>query len=140
MSEKDMNPGKNIDQIRDLIFGEQIRDYDRHFKSLSKDIKSVKTSLDQSIAELAERLSAEESDRKKEMDTLSKKIESVDSHLRKLLSRMETRCNEEFTRLDDDKTDRLEMANLLVELSLRLKKEDLLEELGNPAKQVTDET
>lgn len=63
--------GGNIDQIRDIIFGAQMRDYDRRFAQLEerllKDSADLREELRQRYASLEEYI-------RREMDTLNERI------------------------------------------------------------------
>lgn len=64
-------PGSNIDQIRDIIFGTQMRDYDRRFTQLEE--RLLKDSADMR-EELSRRYSALEEYIKREIDALGDRL------------------------------------------------------------------
>lgn len=136
MSPSEPNPGKNIDQIRDLIFGEQIRDYDRRFKTMEKKLDSLRSSFEQAASDWEKRYKQQEAYQKEQFDSFQKQIKEVDSRIKKWISKIESQCE----KLQEDKTDRLELANLLMEISLRLKREDLLDQLTGSSQQAANES
>jgi predicted transcriptional regulator len=66
----DGGPG-NIDQIRDIIFGTQMRDYDRRFAQLEERLLRDSTELRE---ELSRRVTALEDYMRREVDTLVQKL------------------------------------------------------------------
>ena len=83
--------GGNIDQIRDIIFGAQMRDYDRRFAQLEerllKDSADLREELRQRYASLEEYI-------RREMDTLNERISGEQrgrvSQLQELAGTLET--------------------------------------------------
>ncbi|MBK6421380.1 MAG: hypothetical protein IPI38_04675 [Gemmatimonadetes bacterium] len=83
--------GGNIDQIRDIIFGAQMRDYDRRFAQLEerllKDSADLREELRQRYASLEEYI-------RREMDTLNERISGEQrgrvSQLQELAGSLET--------------------------------------------------
>jgi len=111
------NPGQNIDQIRDLIFGEQIQKYDKQFSEIAKDNKK----LNELIEEVSQQLKIE----------LEQKISAVKKDVQKIQSTLQKEIDE----LQSDKVDRLQMANLLIELGMRLKGENVLDSITSEGEQ-----
>jgi uncharacterized protein involved in exopolysaccharide biosynthesis len=114
--EEQKKTGQNIDQIRDLIFGEQIRDYDRKFKDSAQQLKKLNDTL--------------EVFRQQIQDDLKTQKENIDQQLKKIsqsIKTIEKELNQEIQTLRNDKTDRLQLANLFIDLGMRLKGEDVLQ-------------
>jgi len=56
MSEKNVN---NVDQIRDLIFGSQIKDFEEKFNQLNKTLKTMEDTLNRKLNETFKKLQKE---------------------------------------------------------------------------------
>ena len=54
MAPADKSSENNVDQIRKLIFGEQMREYDRQYSDLHKHVVKLEAKLDESINEIKE--------------------------------------------------------------------------------------
>jgi len=111
--------GQNIDQIRELIFGEYIQKYERRFKDIAQDSKK----LNQLVEELRQQLAAEaeiqKAEQQKKIGDLKK---SIQSELQKAVKQIES--------LQSDKVDSLQLANLLIDLGMRLKGENVLDSIN----------
>jgi len=104
----DKPTGQNIDQIRELIFGEQIRDYDRRFKDISHQFSKLEQAFHDDLEK-------KEADLVKKLDELKKSMQTLEKDMKKHLATIET-----------DKADRLQLANLLIDMGMRLKGENIL--------------
>lgn len=83
--------GGNIDQIRDIIFGAQMRDYDRRFAQLEERLLKDSADLRE---ELRQRYTSLEEYIRREMDTLNERISGEQrgrvSQLQELAGTLET--------------------------------------------------
>ena len=121
------NPG-NIDKVRDLLFGGQMRDYDRRFSrfeerlvqestELKEDVRKRLLALEQFVkqetASLADRIKAENSDRVAAAKELSrevrdnakaaeKKTGQIDAQIEKLQSELRKQILDLHKRVTDD--------------------------------------
>ena len=162
---------ENIDKIRDILFGSQVRDFEKRFARLEefvkREIRSLETGTTQrfdslenyirsEIESLSKQLNTEQKERSNSVEDLSsslketkktidKKTALLDQQMTKgqgdlrqqLLDRSKKITDEmrnkykEITavlersvkELQTDKTDRLALADLFMEVSLRLKEE-----------------
>jgi len=71
MAEKNMN---NVDQIRDLIFGSQLKEFDERFETLGKTLKSVEDKLLQTFKEAHQKLQKET---ERSLEALEQKIDNL---------------------------------------------------------------
>ncbi len=124
MSQNTHSPN-DISQIRDLIFGENIREYDRKFVEVEKELAKLHTTLnDQSkrIQDLQDKIKTAneliEANAAKSEQTFLKKIDELDREL-----------SQKLERLAEDKTDRLKIGNYLIEMGMRLKDENVMQQL-----------
>ena len=87
-------PGQSVDQIRDIIFGQQMADYDDRFAKLESDLraevaelkKNLTEELRQSVADLRELIQkekAESNDRNVARRQLGDKLQKLADDLRK---------------------------------------------------------
>ena len=105
-------------QIRELIFGEKIREYERRFSALEEKLAEFQASLN-SQNEKMENLKADLQQNTKE--TNAQISEAIESLRKELLQKIEELAN--------DKTDRLQIGNYLIELGMRLKGENVMDQL-----------
>ena len=105
-------------QIRELIFGEKIREYERRFSTLEEKLAEFQASLN-SQNEKMENLKADLQQNTKE--TNAQVSEAIESLRKELLKKIEELAN--------DKTDRLQIGNYLIELGMRLKGENVMDQL-----------
>jgi len=103
----------NVDKIRDILFGNQMRDYDRKFNQLEEriandlsnlrkenalQIESLQTFLESEIEVLGSKLATEEKTRVKEMDNMddliSKNVRQIDQKISELGAALDTQTRE----------------------------------------------
>jgi len=101
---------KDVDRIRDIIFGGQMREYAQRFQVLQRDIERLQTELDQ----LNDQLGDQGRDFDKKVSTLRRDMRQADDDIRS-----ELRLTSE--RLTDEKVDRLALGELFIELGNHLK-------------------
>ena len=129
MADDKIKKGDNIDQIRQLIFGEQSREYDRQINNIRKQIQSLRKDLKDSVLELKsdmEKLDARNDQSHKEMLDL---LDQTSKKFQQSLKKTNANLSDKIEKLRMDKTDRLQLANYLIELAVRLKGEDIMEQL-----------
>ncbi|MFC2037327.1 hypothetical protein ACFLYD_05070 [Chloroflexota bacterium] len=165
-------PIAEVDRIRDIIFGPQMRLYEQQFKRvvgqldlLNKQLEDLRTTLDEKQAEQESRTREVQADmlqRHTDLEhTFSTRLEQLEAKFdqqgvelraesRQLAADLRTQGKDlrsEFTSaldaLDDDKTSRHNLGDLLQEMGTRLKQQvgvaDLLGQLGAMAEdQTTD--
>ncbi len=101
---------KEVDRIRDIIFGGQMREYAQRFHAIERDLERLQQSLDN----LNEQLTDQGRDQDKKLQTLRKEARQADDDLRG-----ELRHTAE--RLSDEKVDRLALGELFIEMGNQLK-------------------
>lgn len=120
------NPTKSqdVERIRDIIFGNQMRDYQQRFDVLQRDLER----LQQSINNLSEQLADQDSSQGKKIQSLRKELQQTDENL--LNELRETTQN-----LTQTKVERQQLGQMFIELGNRLTQggsvSDLLEKLVN---------
>ena len=115
---------QEVDRIRDIIFGPQMRDYEQRFQIIQRDLDR----LQQEIDRLGEQLTEQDSSQGKKLQNLRREMRQADEDLRDELR--QTAQN-----LMTDKVDRVALGELFIELGTHLKTggslADVLESLGD---------
>ncbi|HDQ73136.1 MAG TPA: hypothetical protein ENN19_13750 [Chloroflexi bacterium] len=142
------DPVQEVDRIRDIIFGSQMRDYDQRFQVIMRDLERQQQELDHLSERLSEQDGAQTKKLQQESDRLSERLAMQDSEQGKKLERLrkESRAADDDLRrelretaqqLMDDKVNRLALGEMLIEIGTRLKTgtvaSDLLERLEDIA-------
>ncbi len=104
---------QDVERIRDIIFGRQMRDYEGRFSAVMRDLER----LQQEIDRLTEALSEQDTDHAKKMQALRQELRTADDGIRNEL-------RDTAQRLTVDKVDRVMLGDLLIELGTHLKAED----------------
>jgi hypothetical protein len=118
-----MEAGPEVDRIRDIIFGPQMREYEQRFTSIKHDLDR----LQQEVDRLAEQLNEQDGTHNKKLQALRKETRQGDDALREELRQI-------AKTLTGDKVDRIALGELFTELGAHLKTggslTDLLERIG----------
>lgn len=104
-----------VDRIRDIIFGSQMRDYEGNFLTIQRDLERHLQELER----LNEKLIEQEKNQSQHLQTLERDMRKADDNLR-------TELRETAQRLTDAKVDRQMLGDLFIELGNQLKLETLL--------------
>ena len=119
----------NIDQIRQLIFGEQIQDYDRRFNNLVKRMERLAETFEQTSREIHNKIHQAEEDAVRKIDetqqTVMNDLESRTKKIHQQLKEIQQMIDE----LDQDKADKNHLADQLIDLAMKLKGQTILEQL-----------
>ncbi|RLC60205.1 MAG: hypothetical protein DRI80_11260 [Chloroflexota bacterium] len=100
---------EEIERIRDIIFGAQMRDYERRFQITQRDLDR----LQQEIDRLAERLVAQEREQ-------SKKLQDLRQEMRKAHDGLRDELRQTAQKLTDDKVDRQALGEMLIQIGTYL--------------------
>jgi len=100
------DPTSKIDAIKQLIFGENIQEYDSEFEAVKQDILSKKKQLEALIDDVKSELL-------QNIDNLS-----TDVNIR--ITEIEGSLNEKSEALDEKKVDRKQLGDLLVKLGEKI--------------------
>jgi septal ring factor EnvC (AmiA/AmiB activator) len=101
---------QEMDRVRDIIFGPQMREYAQQFQTVERDLER----LQQEIDRLAEQLADQDSSQTKKLQNLRREMRRADDGLRDEL-------RQTAQRLTDDKVDRVALGELFIELGTHLK-------------------
>jgi hypothetical protein len=118
---------EEVGRIRDILFGQQMRDYQQRFDALRRDLERQQGDLNR----LRQQLADQDADQGKKLGTLREETRDADEALRSEL-------RETAALLSDQKTDRFALAELFIQLGASLKNgssiDGLLKSLGGSAK------
>jgi septal ring factor EnvC (AmiA/AmiB activator) len=101
---------QEMDRVRDIIFGPQMREYARQFQTVERDLERLQQEFDR----LAEQLADQDSSQTKKLQNLRREMRRADDGLRDEL-------RQTAQRLTDDKVDRVALGELFIELGTHLK-------------------
>lgn len=123
---------REVDRIRDILFGAQMRDYSQQFDLMQRDVERLQQALDQ----LHEQLTAQDADQNRKIQTVRREVRQADDELR-----AEQRATAD--QLREDKADRQVLAELFIQLGNQLKNgasvSELLEQLTRASNTATDQ-
>jgi len=115
---------QEVDRIRDIIFGPQMRDYDHRFQTVQRDLDR----LQQEVDRLTEQLTDQDSDQNKKLQALRREMRQADDNLRDEL-------RQSAQKLNTEKVDRAALGELFIELGSHLKSGGSLADLLTPLKE-----
>ena len=101
---------QEVDRIRDIIFGPQMRDYEQRFQAVQRDLGRLQQELDR----LSEQLSEQDREQSKKLQALRGEMRQADDDLRDEL-------RQTAQRLMTDKVDRAALGELFIDLGTHLK-------------------
>jgi chromosome segregation ATPase len=105
-----VDPAQEVDRIRDIIFGSQMRDYEQRFKNAQRDLDRLQQELDR----LTEQLTEQDNNQGKKLQALRREMRQADDDLRDEL-------RQTVNKLNSDKVDRVALGDLFTELGAHLK-------------------
>lgn len=94
--------GSKIDMIKDLIFGENIQEYDTQFETVKDDIEAKKAELE----ELVHTVRAE----------LNEMIDGLSTDINIRITELDDKLKDRFDTLDDEKVNKQSLGKLLITL------------------------
>jgi hypothetical protein len=138
-------PGSNLDQLRDIIFGGQMREYEKRFarmeERLAKEVNDLREEVRQRCATL-ERYARDELQSATERITATSELASkqhrelraqlleqtqtLTDDTQRRATELRSMVDRETARLRDEKADRTALSDLMLELALRLRGESVV--------------
>ena len=115
----------NIDQIRRLIFGEQIQDYERRFKELIKNLETLKKTLQTYKNTTDDQVKATKQQLNQSITTIQKELNSQIQELNQRIQSLE----DQIAQIAEDKLDKGQLADQLINLAMHLKGESILNQI-----------
>jgi predicted nucleic acid-binding Zn-ribbon protein len=101
---------REVEHIRDIIFGAQMRDYEQHFQSVHRDLERLQQELDR----LTDQLADQDRNQSKSLQDLRREMRRADDDLRDEL-------RQTAQKLTSDKVDRVALGELFIDLGTHLK-------------------
>ena len=101
---------REVDRIRDIIFGPQMREYGQRFENVQRDLDRLQGEIDH----LVEQLTDQAGDQSKKLQALRREMRQADDGLREEL-------RQTAQTLMADKVDRVALGELFIELGTQLK-------------------
>jgi uncharacterized protein YukE len=111
-------PIQEVDRIRDIIFGPQMRSYQERFQQIARDMERLQQELDR----LSQQLAEQDGSQGKRLQALRQEVREADDNLRAELRRR-------ADQLTSDKVSRDSLGELFVELGTRLQSGGSLSDL-----------
>jgi hypothetical protein len=102
---------QEVDRIRDIIFGPQMRDYDQRFRVVQDDLDRIQRAIDR----LGEVQSEQET-------SFNKKLQAMRTELRQDDDSLRAELRQAVEKLTEDKVDRINLGDLLIQLGTQLKR------------------
>ena len=109
---------QEVDRIRDIIFGAQMRDYEQRFQVVQRDLNRLQQELDR----LADQMSEQDQAQSKKLQSLRGEMRQADDDLRDEL-------RQAADQLMTEKMERAALGDLFVEMGQRLKTGSSLSDL-----------
>jgi DNA anti-recombination protein RmuC len=100
---------QDVERIRDIIFGTQMRDYQQRFEAVQRDLARLQQQLDR----LTEQLAEQDNNQGKKVQSLRQEVRQADDDLRSEL-------RETAQKLAVDKVERVDLGRLFLEIGTRL--------------------
>lgn len=104
-SEQVQSATQEVDRIRDIIFGTQMRNYQQQVVLIQRDLARLQEKIDR----LTEQLTEQDSDQGKKLQVLRREVRQADDDLRNEL-------RETAQRLTTDKVERVDLGHLFSEI------------------------
>jgi uncharacterized coiled-coil protein SlyX len=124
----------NIDQIRQIIFGEQIQKYEKKFDELLETIEKNAIKQKKEISDLSDSLAKAIDSFKQSQDELNLFFEKKMNEQSESNADAISELKNAITALEDKTSNRHQLGDILIEMGMRLKGEDLLQNLSIEAK------
>ena len=102
--------GQDLERIREILFGQTIRDYDSRFSSVSRDAERMQKSIDQ----LSQQLAEQQAENSRKLQELRKEMRESEDSLR-------TELRDVNQRLTEEKMDKQVLGDLFIELGNQIK-------------------
>jgi predicted nucleic acid-binding Zn-ribbon protein len=114
-------PVREVDRIRDIIFGTNMRDYEQRFQAVQRELDRLQRAVD----DLNSRLASTDGAQTKSLQKLGHDLQEAQATMRVELDRADEGLRAELQqavgKLTFDKTDRAALGELFVQLADRLR-------------------
>ena len=110
----------NVEQIRQLILGEQLQNYDKDIQKLRADLKSLQSDLDQFVSAFRKELEAMRQQRGESVQSIEKMLVDNREALQKQLKTAEADLLKMARDLESSGAKREDLAKLLIDMGAKL--------------------
>ncbi len=111
----------NIGQIRDLIFGAQMDEYQQKFKTLEKEIDQIRQQMSASFEELKKSLENLKTQNENSHQKLTEQIGGTEAKLEKHLKATERQLKEMLDQLGSETITKRQLGDIFAEVVSRLR-------------------
>ena len=120
--EKSLNQpaDSRIAAVRDLIFGENMQQYDQDFTEVSSQISELKKETDKNIASLITNIEERDKNNTDLSTKLQTSLQSLQKSTEASLEKLIVDIDKRFERLDEAKADRKKLGKALEKIALML--------------------
>lgn len=119
---KDQGSAGNIDQIRSLIFGEQMQTYESRFNELQGEVSNLRKEMKNSLDELKTLIESMQSDNSSSLSSVSQQLQKSEKTMHDLLDKTQEKLGASIRELSETS----------------VKRKDLMQILGNAADRLQD--
>ena len=120
MSNQTVTKTDNMEQIRQLLFGEQMQQFHTQLTELQKLISELQTKLDRSVNDLKKSIAQLRSDHTEALQHIEARVESTRKEFTAALENTETQLTSAIKQTEDAGVARLDLANYFMEIGERL--------------------
>ncbi len=121
MSKDTNQAANNIDQIRDLIFGPQMAEYERKFGELEKTVQTMNTDIQKALDSLKNSLEDFRKESEQARLAMHKELKQDNERLRAQLEETSGRLEQQMEQIGDASAGRQQLADYLEEMARRLR-------------------
>ena len=110
-----------IDQIRDIILGEQIDSWEKRIKKLEQSLKNLTDSTQAKIRELSARIETSRSESLHTSETSKQELHKTDDELRAALNELKKEFDKRIQSLLEDKVDKDSIGEVFIQWGQKVK-------------------
>ncbi|MEL6820873.1 MAG: hypothetical protein AAFP70_03855 [Calditrichota bacterium] len=119
---KDQGSAGNIDQIRSLIFGEQMQTYESRFNELQSEVADLRKEMNNSLTELKTLIESMQSSNSDSLESVQQQLQKSEENMQNLLDASQKKLSASIQELSD----------------ASVKRQDLMQIFGNAADRLQD--
>ena len=138
MSKNQVQSDANIEQIRSLIFGQQMHDYESRFVEINENIAGLRKEMTAAFKELKSSIEALDEKHLKQQAKLSHHLDETQKSLQQQLADAEARVRQMIEQVDNDAAGREVLAGFFLEMSHRLRDGSMAEMIAESNEAATN--
>lgn len=120
-AEVDLPLSNGIDQIRDIILGEEIQSWEKRFDRIEKNLASLTKSTEKNLAELSERVESHISVAGKNNKSLQNDLSVTAQEIRSIIEKFKADLEKKIKTLADDKVDKDSIGDVFIQWGQKVK-------------------